>query len=207
MSSSLKAGSMAVRREGVPCFRSVCVESVMPPPCPPCLVLHARAGSEPRATLPAADCCAGVRVDYSHAQSISVARPFPGRGAALPGEDRAWSVPKRGLSPLPWFTGFRCVVPPPPRATSLLCRSCPSPRTAVAGFLQTSPHGDALALDSSLASGILRYLTVNLLQGTFTPTLTPLPGVHHPFHLTAACLRFGMNPKRYAWAAASDRRR
>ena len=30
---------------------------------------------------------------------------------------------------------------------------------------------------------------------------------NQPFHLTAARLRFGMNPKGYGWAAASERRR
>jgi hypothetical protein len=39
-------------------------------------------------------------------------------------------------------------VPTCPREVSLLCRSCSSPRSAVAGFLQTPPHGDVLALDS-----------------------------------------------------------
>jgi hypothetical protein len=98
--------------------------------------------------MTAADCYAGVSAAYARAQSISVARHFPGHGVALPGEDREWSVHERGIYPIPWFTGFRGVVPAHPREVSLLCRSCSSPRTAVAGFLQTSPHGDALALDS-----------------------------------------------------------
>jgi hypothetical protein len=55
---------------------------------------------------------------------------------------------RMSIYPLPWFTGFRCVVPPHPRETSLLCSSCSSPRTAVAGFLQPSPRGDARALDA-----------------------------------------------------------
>ena len=38
-------------------------------------------------------------------------------------------------------------VPTRPGEVSLLCRSCSSPRNAVAGFLQTPPRGDALALD------------------------------------------------------------
>ena len=98
--------------------------------------------------MTSADCCAGVSVDCSYAQSISVARHFPGRDAALPGEDREGSVHKRGMYPIPWFSGFRCVVPTYPREVSLLCRWCSSPRTAVAGFLQTPPRGDALAVDS-----------------------------------------------------------
>ena len=98
--------------------------------------------------MTSADCSAGVNVDCSHAQSIAVARPFPGRDGALPGEDREWLRHKRDIYPIPGFTGFQCVVPPHPRETSLLCRSCSSPRCTVAGFLQTPPRGDALALDS-----------------------------------------------------------
>jgi hypothetical protein len=98
--------------------------------------------------MTSADCSVGVSVDCSHAQSISVARHFPGRDGALPGEDREWSLHKRAIYPIPWFTGLCCVVPARPWDASLLWRSCSSPRSAVAGFLQTPPHGDALALDS-----------------------------------------------------------
>jgi hypothetical protein len=98
--------------------------------------------------MTSADCCAGLREDYSSPQSIAVARHFPEPRVALPGEDREWSVHKRDLDPLPWFTGLRGVVPARPRDARLLCRSCSSPRTAVAGFLQTSPPGDARALDA-----------------------------------------------------------
>jgi len=35
--------------------------------------------------MTAADCCAGVSAACARAQSISVARHFPGRDAALPG--------------------------------------------------------------------------------------------------------------------------
>jgi hypothetical protein len=98
--------------------------------------------------MTAADGYTGVSAACARAQSIAVARPFPGHGIALPGEDREWSWHQRGIYPIPWFTGFRCVVPAHPREVSLLCRSCSSPRHAVAGFLQTSPRGDALALDS-----------------------------------------------------------
>ena len=97
--------------------------------------------------MTAADCYAGVSAAYARAQSIAVARHFPGRDVALPGEDREWSLHKRGIYPIPRFTGLRCVVPPRPGDASLLCRSCSSPRNAVAGFLPTSPRGDALALD------------------------------------------------------------
>jgi hypothetical protein len=38
---------------------------------------------------------------------------------------------------------------------------------------------------------------VNLLQGTSTPTLTPMPGVHHPVHVTAARLRMLLNMNGY----------
>jgi hypothetical protein len=116
-------------------------------------------------------------------------------------------VHKRSIYPTPGFTGLCCVAPARPRGASLLCPLCSSPRTAVAGFLQTPPRGDALALDSSLASGILRLMKVNLLQGTSTPTLTPMPGVHHPVLVTAARLRFGMNPKGPVWAANGERGR
>ena len=105
---------------------------------------------------------------------------------------------KRGLDPIPWFTGLCGVVPARPRDARLLCPSGSSPRNAVAGFLPPPPHGDALALDSSLSSGILRLMKVNLLQGICTPTLTPMPGVHEPFHLTAARLRLCMN-RRLRW--------
>src|SRR2546425_2153557 len=50
-------------------------------------------------------------------------------------------------------------------------------------------------------------MRVNLLQGTSTPTLTPMPGVNSSFHLTAARWRLGMNPKGHDWAAAGDRQR
>ena len=47
----------------------------------------------------------------------------------------------------------------------------------------------------------------NLLQGTYTPTLTPMPGVHNSFHRIAALLRFGMNVKGLGGAANDDRQR
>jgi len=148
--------------------------------------------------MTSADCYAGVSVDCSHAQSIAVARHFPGHDGALPGEDREWLRHKRDMYPIPWFTGLCGVVPARPRAVGLLWRSCASPRRAVAGFLQPPPHGDALALDSSLSSGILRLMKVNLLQGICTPTLTPMPGVHKALHLTTARLRLCMN-RRLRW--------
>ena len=128
--------------------------------------------------MTSADCCPAVSAACARAQSIAVARHFPGHKAALPGEEREWLLHKRGMYPIPWFTGFRCVVPTRPREVSLVCRSCSSPRNAVAGFLQPSPRGDALALDSSLSSGMLLLMRVNLRQGICTPTLTPMPGVH-----------------------------
>jgi hypothetical protein len=70
------------------------------------------------------------------------------------------------------------------REVSLLCPSCSAPRSAVAGFLQTPPHGDALALDLEFSSCILRLMKVNLLQGICTPTLTPMPGVHRRLQWT-----------------------
>jgi len=50
-------------------------------------------------------------------------------------------------------------------------------------------------------------MKVNLLQGTYTPTLTPMPGVHNAVLVTAALLRFLLNPKGLGWAAARDGRR
>ena len=41
---------------------------------------------------------------------------------------------------------------------------------------------------------MLLLMKVNLLQGTSTPTLTPMPGVH-PVHETAARVRFLLNVK------------
>jgi hypothetical protein len=35
--------------------------------------------------MTSADCYAGVSAAYARAQSIAVARPFPGRDVALPG--------------------------------------------------------------------------------------------------------------------------
>jgi hypothetical protein len=144
---------------------------------------------EPRATLPSAACCSALRADSSSPPSLAVARPFPGHGTALPGEDREWLRPKRDMYPLPGFTGLCGVVPARPRETSLVCRSCASPRSTVAGFLPTPPRGDALALDLSLSSCILRLMKVNLRQGTCTPTLTPMPGVHKGVQLTTYSLR------------------
>ena len=119
--------------------------------------------------MTSADFCSGLREDYSSPQSISVARHFPGHGADLPGEDREWSLHKRDIYPILWFTGLCCVVPARPREVGLLCRSCSSPRSAVAGCLQPSPHGDARAFDSSFSSCILRLMNVHLRQGTCTP--------------------------------------
>ena len=98
--------------------------------------------------MPAADCCPVVSPAYARAQSLSVARHFPGPKAALPGYEREGSLHKRDIDPTPWFTGLCGVVPARPREVRLLCRSCSSPRHAVAGFLQPPPRGDALALDS-----------------------------------------------------------
>ncbi len=50
-------------------------------------------------------------------------------------------------------------------------------------------------------------MRVNHLQGTYTPTLTPMPGVHHTVHVTAARLRFLLNVQGYVRAAARDGRR
>jgi hypothetical protein len=36
---------------------------------------------------------------------------------------------------------------------------------------------------------MLAFMKVNLLQGTSTPTLTPMPGVHKARHRIAAVLR------------------
>ena len=80
---SLKAGSMTLRREATTWFRSGVVEAVMPPPCPPCSVLHSALWH--RANMTSADFCSGLREDYSSPQSISVARHFPGHRADLPG--------------------------------------------------------------------------------------------------------------------------
>jgi len=49
-------------------------------------------------------------------------------------------------------------------------------------------------------------MKVNLLQGTSTPTLTPMPGVHNAVLVTAARERFGVNVKGLVWAAARDGR-
>ena len=48
------------------------------------LITFTRAHQE-RATMTYADFCSALREDYSSPQSISVARHFPGPGAALPG--------------------------------------------------------------------------------------------------------------------------
>jgi hypothetical protein len=98
--------------------------------------------------MTSADCYVGVSAAYARAPSLAVARHFPGHDGALPGEERGWAVHKRGIYPPPRFPGLCCVVPARPRDASLLCPVCSAPRTAVAGFLQTSPRSDALALDS-----------------------------------------------------------
>ncbi len=179
---------MTLRRRAIAQYGPGIVEAVIPPPCPPCSVLH----SVPYghwAPMPSADCCSALRADSSSPPSLAVARHFPGHRADLPGEDREWSLPKRDMYPLPWFTGLCCVVPARPRDVGLLCRSCSSPRSAVASFLQTPPRGDALALDLSLSSCILRLMKVNLRQGTCTPTLTPMPGVHNTLERDARYAR------------------
>jgi hypothetical protein len=76
--------------------------------------------------MTSADCYAVVSAAYACAQSISVARHFPGRDAALPGYERELSLHRRGIYPVPWVTGLCCVVPARPKAGGLLCRSCSS---------------------------------------------------------------------------------
>ena len=51
---------------------------------------------------------------------------------------------------------------------------------------------------------MLALMKVNLLQGTSTPTLTPMPGVHPALHRIAATLRFGMKLKGLGWAARGE---
>jgi hypothetical protein len=157
-----------------------------------------------RATLTAADCCPAVSAAYARAPSIAVARHFPGHQAALPGEECEWLVHQRSIYPIPQFTGLCCVVPPRPREVSLVCPSCSSPRRTVAGFLQTPPHGDARALDSSFSSGILRLMKVNLLPGTCTPTSRPCRAYTIASSTTAARERFWMNVNRHGRAAAAE---
>jgi hypothetical protein len=47
-------------------------------------------------------------------------------------------------------------------------------------------------------------MKVTLLQGTSTPTLTPMPGVHKVLHRIAARWRFLLKPKEYGWAARGE---
>jgi hypothetical protein len=98
--------------------------------------------------MTAADGCPAGSAADAYAQSIAVARPFPGHQAALPGEEREGAGHERSIYPIPWLTGLCCVVPARSRDASLLCSSCSSPRPAVAGFLQPSPRGAARALDA-----------------------------------------------------------
>ena len=51
--------------------------------------------------MTSADCYVGVSADCSGAQSIAVARHFPGHDAALPGEDREGLRHKRAMYPIP----------------------------------------------------------------------------------------------------------
>ena len=41
---------------------------------------------------------------------------------------------------------------------------------------------------------MLALMRVNLLQGTYTPTLTPMPGVHKGLELTASSVRSYVAP-------------
>ena len=45
-------------------------------------------------------------------------------------------------------------------------------------------------------------MKVNLLQGTCTPTLTPMPGVHQPLQVTRPLWRFRMNVKGNVFGSA-----
>ena len=47
-------------------------------------------------------------------------------------------------------------------------------------------------------------MKVNLLQGTSTPTLTPMPGVHKALHRIAARWQFLLKLKVYGWAARGE---
>jgi len=51
---------------------------------------------------------------------------------------------------------------------------------------------------------MLALMRVNLLQGTCTPTLTPMPGVHKALHRIAARWRFLLKLKVYGWAARGE---
>jgi hypothetical protein len=47
-------------------------------------------------------------------------------------------------------------------------------------------------------------MKVNLLQGTYTPTLTPMPGVHNALQRTRPLLRFRANANGHGWGLAAE---
>jgi len=61
-----------------------------------------------------------------------------------------------------WMEDFVVACPLVPSVPHLISGSCPSPRTFVPRFLQTPPHGDALALPLSFGS-------TNTWTGDFHP--------------------------------------
>jgi len=100
-------------------------------------------------------------------------------------------VHKRDIYPIPRFTGLCCVVPTRPREVSLLCRSCSSPRNAVAGFLQPPPHGDALALPLSFAS-------TSLDRGLSPPSIETCPAHTHLITVCRPTVTFRVHPEPQA---------
>jgi hypothetical protein len=50
-------------------------------------------------------------------------------------------------------------------------------------------------------------MKVNLLQGTYIPTLTPVPGVHKPLQPTLATSAFGQARDRALWPARLNGKR
>ena len=77
------------------------------------------------------------------------------------------------------------------------------PRLAVPSPASFRPHLAVTPLPwtRSYPQVCLRFMKVNLLQGTYTPTLTPMPGVHNalpPHRRPRAVL---IKPKGHGWAA------
>ena len=72
--------------------------------------------------------------------------------------------------------GFAVACQFAPTVPHLISGSCPSPRTFVPRFLQTPPHGDALALPLSFGS-------TYTWTGTFTPEHDSMHGTHAGAHL------------------------
>ena len=105
-------------------------------------------------TMPSADSSPGIREAYAALSPFPWHATSQGTGEASRGKLSYRPCIDAGFikhSPL-WMEDFTVACPLVPTVPHLISGSCPSLRTFVPRFLQTPPHGDALALPLSFGS-------------------------------------------------------